>query len=188
MWPKDDSLSPEQQAMIALWEKHLGCEFQSKNAGETLATMVERPYVNHIPVLTGGMGKRQLARFYGRYFIPQMPPDVEMVPISRTVSRDTVVDEFVFRFTHSLQMDWMLPGVPPTGRKVAVVTVVIAHFEQGRLAREHIHWDQASVLVQLGLLSSTRLPVAGAEAAGKALDASLPSNALIKRNVTDEEL
>jgi carboxymethylenebutenolidase len=188
MWPVDDSLSPEQQAMVALWEKHVEYEFQAKDSLETLATMVERPYVNHVPVMTGGSGKRQLGRFYSRYFIPMMPPDVAMVPISRTVGRDSIVDEFVFKFTHSVQMEWLLPGVPPTGRSVEVVTLVVAHFEQGKLAREHIHWDQATVLVQIGLLDPTGLPVAGVETARKALDPALPSNLLIKRALQDDEL
>jgi carboxymethylenebutenolidase len=188
MWPRDESLSPEQQAMVTLWEGHLSGEFQAKDVDETLATMVEKPYVNHIPVLTGGRGKPQLARFYGRYFIPTMPPDVEIVPISRTVGHNTIVDEFVFKFTHAVQMDWLLPGVAPTGKPVEVVMVVVAQFEAGKLSSEHIHWDQATVLVQIGLLDPAGLPVAGVETARKARDPSLPSNLLIKRATPDSEL
>ena len=110
-----------------------------------------------------------------------MPPDTEMTPISRTVGDGQLVDELVFRFTHSIEMDWMLPGIPPTGKKVAVPLVAVIKFRDGKLAHEHIYWDQASVLVQLGLLDADTLPVAGAESAAKALNPSRPSNALIGR-------
>jgi carboxymethylenebutenolidase len=184
-----EKLTPEQRAMVDLWEDHLKAEFQDKDARASCDTMVDRPYVNHVPVLTGGVGRRQLEHFYGRYFIPGMPPDVELVPISRTVGQDRIVDEFVFRCTHTVQMDWLLPGVPPTGRPLELVTVVIVSFAGGKIHHEHIHWDQASALVQLGLLDATRLPVAGAEAARKALDpAAVPSNLLMKRAIRDDLL
>jgi carboxymethylenebutenolidase len=87
----------------------------------------------------------------------------------------------VFEFTHTIKMDWMLPGVAPTGKHVKVPLVVIVHFRDGKLAHEHIYWDQASVLVQLGLLDGSKLPVAGAESADKVLDPSLPANHLMER-------
>ncbi|HEY5953967.1 MAG TPA: ester cyclase, partial [Terrimicrobiaceae bacterium] len=114
-------------------------------------------------------------------FISQMPPDVEIVPISRTIGSDQLVDEMVFKFTHTVRMDWMLPGVAPTGRPVAVPLVAIIRFREDKVAHEHIYWDQASVLVQIGLLKAHGLPVAGVESARKALDPSLPSNALIEQ-------
>jgi carboxymethylenebutenolidase len=147
--------------------------------------MVEDAYVNHVPVLTGGVGRDELREFYSKRFIPQMPPDTSMTPISRTVGADRVVDEMVFEFTHTIEMDWMLPGVAPTGKHVRVPLIVVVHFRDGRLAHEHIYWDQASVLAQLGLLDTTRLPVAGVESAEKVLDSSLPANRLIER--ADEE-
>jgi carboxymethylenebutenolidase len=190
MFPLDlEKLTPEQRAMVGLWEEHLKAEFQDKDAGASCDTMVARPYVNHVPVLTGGVGSPQLEHFYGKYFIPGMPPDVEMVPISRTVGYDRIVDEFVFRCTHTVAMPWLLPGVPPTGRRLELVMVVLVSFAGGKIHHEHIHWDQASALVQLGLLDPARLPVAGAEAARKMLDpASVPSNLLMKRTVADELL
>ncbi len=179
-------LTPDQLAMVDLWEKHLAAEFQDKNAAASCDTMVARPYVNHVPVLTGGVGRTQLEHFYGTYFIPSMPPDVELLPISRTVGYDRIVDEFVFRCTHTKQMDWLLPGVPPTGRRIELVTIVVVAFEGGKIHHEHIHWDQASALVQLGLLDPKNLPVAGVETARKALDpTSLPSNLLMKRKIND---
>ncbi|MGH7879629.1 MAG: ester cyclase, partial [Candidatus Binataceae bacterium] len=135
----------------------------------------------HIPVLTGGVGVDALREFYSRRFIPRMPPDTTITPVSRTVGDDRVVDEMIFAFTHTLEMDWMLPGVAPTNRHVEVPLVVIIQFRDGKLAHEHIYWDQASVLVQIGLLDPSRLPVAGVESARKALDPSLPSNRLIDR-------
>jgi carboxymethylenebutenolidase len=143
--------------------------------------MVEDAYVNHVPVMTGGMGHAELRQFYAMHFIPKMPPDIEMTPLSRTIGTDQLVDEMVVRFTHTVEMDWMLPGIAPTGKRVEVALVVIVHFRDGKLAHEHIYWDQASVLAQLGLIDAATLPVCGADTAWKALDPSLPANALIRR-------
>ena len=175
------SLTAPQEFLRDLWEKHVQCEFATHDTEDTLATMVEDAYVNHIPVLTGGVGRDQLREFYSKRFIPQMPPDTEMTPISRTIGNDQLVDEMVFKFTHTIRMDWMLPGIAPTGKWVEVPLVAIVRFREGKLAHEHIYWDQASVLVQLGLLDPATLPVAGIESARKAVDPSLPSNALIRR-------
>src|SRR6266704_1138182 len=174
-------LTPAQEALRKLWEEHVQYEFSTRNTEDTLATMVEDAYVNHIPVLTGGIGQDQLREFYSQRFIPQMPPDTRMTPVSRTIGVDRVVDEMVFEFTHTIKMDWMLPGLAPTGKHVKVPLVVIVHFRDGKLAHEHIYWDQASVLAQLGLIDATNLPVAGVETAEKVLDPSLPSNELMER-------
>jgi carboxymethylenebutenolidase len=171
----------EQQALNDLWEEHLRHEFATQNTQATLDTMVPDAYVNHIPVLTGGVGHEQLREFYSKHFIPKMPPDTEIVPVSRTVGVERLVDEMIFRFTHTIEMDWMLPGIAPTGRRVECPLVVIVHFRDGKLANEHIYWDQASVLVQLGLLDAAKLPVAGVESARKLADPRLPSNRLIER-------
>lgn len=168
-------------SLSELWEEHVRHEFATRNTEDTLATMVEDAYVNHIPVLTGGVGHDELREFYSKRFIPQMPPDTEMIPISRTIGNDQLVDEMVFKFTHTIRMDWMLPGVAPTGKQVEVPLVAIVQFRDGKLAHEHIYWDQASVLVQLGLLDPNNLPVTGVETARKALDPKLPSNALMRR-------
>ena len=174
-------LTAAQESLNKLWEEHVRHEFATHNTEDTLATMVEDAYVNHIPVLTGGVGRDELREFYSKRFIPQMPPDTEMIPISRTIGNNQLVDEMVFKFTHSIRMDWMLPGVPPTGKRVEVPLVAIVQFRNGKLAHDHIYWDQASVLVQLGLLDAANLPVAGVETARKALDPRLPSNALMRR-------
>ena len=165
--------------LVALWEEHLLHEFATKDTGATLETMVPHAYVNHIPVMTGGVGRDALGRFYANRFIPKMPPDAQLDPISRTVGESRLIDEFVFKFTHTVRMDWMLPGVEPTGKQVRVPFIVVVQFEGDKLAHEHIYWDQATVLVQIGLLDPAGLPVTGAAQADKALDASLPSNDLI---------
>jgi carboxymethylenebutenolidase len=176
------TLTPAQQGLQDLWEEHLQYEFVTHNTEDSLATMVEDAYVNDIPVMTGGVGKPALREFYAKYFIPQMPPDTELTPISRTIGTDRLVDEMVFKFTHTNRMDWMLPGIAPTGKRVEVAMVAIVQFRGDKLAHEHIYWDQASVLVQVGLLDPSTLPVVGVDSARKALDPKLPSNALIDRD------
>src|SRR6058998_1286941 len=174
-------MTQNQKALHELWEEHIRHEFATHDTEETLATMVDDAYVNHIPTLTGGAGKAQLREFYSKRFIPQMPPDTEMTPVSRTIGTDQLVDEMVFKFTHTIRMDWMLPGLPPTGKRVEVPLIAIVRFRDGKLAHEHIYWDQASVLVQIGLLDPAKLPVAGVESAKKVLDPSLPANSLMRR-------
>ena len=170
-----------QERLSQLWEDHVRYEFSTRNTDDTLATMVEDAYVNHIPVLTGGVGQDELREFYSKRFIPQMPPDTEMIPVSRTIGEDQLVDEMIFKFTHTIAMDWMLPGVAPTGKRVEIPLVAIVQFKGDKLAHEHIYWDQASVLVQIGLLDPAQLPVAGVETAHKVLDPGLPANKLMKR-------
>ena len=75
----------------------------------------------------------------------------------------------------------MLPGIAPTNRRVEVALVAIVRFKDGKLAHEHIYWDQASVLVQIGLLDPVNLPVVGIDSAKKVLDPSLPANELMPR-------
>jgi carboxymethylenebutenolidase len=167
--------------LSALWDKHTMYEFGTRDVAATMRTMVASPYVNHIPTMTGGVGAADLARFYERHFIPKCPKDTRLVPISRTIGADRLVDEMKFCFTHDIEMDWMLPGVKPTGKYVEVPLVAIVNFRGDKLYHEHIYWDQASVLVQIGLLDAGTLPVAGIETAKKLIDETLPSNTLMKR-------
>jgi carboxymethylenebutenolidase len=153
----------------ALWQEHTDHEFVTRDTEATLDTMVEDAYVNHIPVLTGGRGKDALRAFYSKDFIPRMPPDTTLIPVSRTVGENQLVDEMIFSFTHTVEMPWMLPGVPPTGRPVKIPLVAIVKFRDGKLAHEHIYWDQASVLKQIGLLTDPALPVFGVETAEKVI-------------------
>src|SRR6266849_3644553 len=167
--------------LVDLWRKHLEFEFATRDTAATIATMTDDAYVNHIPVMTGGFGKDALREFYAKHFIHQMPPDTTITPLSLTIGDDQIVDEMIFEFTHTITMDWMLPGIVPTGKHVKVPLVAIVSFRDGKVAHEHIYWDQASVLVQIGLLDPERLPVTGADSARKALDPSRPANALIRR-------
>ena len=82
------NLTSAQETLDHLWEDHVRHEFSTRNTEDTLATMVEDAYVNHIPVLTGGVGKNELREFYSKRFIPQMPPDTEMTAIRSTRRRD----------------------------------------------------------------------------------------------------
>src|ERR1700729_379769 len=160
--------------LIDLWEEHTAHEFSTRDTEATLDTMVSDAYVNHIPVMTGGYGKEELRRFYSTDFIPKMPPDTTLTPVSRTVGQDQLVDEMIFSFTHTQEMPWMLPGVPPTHRHVEIPLVVVVGFREGKLAHERIYWDQASVLKQIGLLTDPLLPVFGAETAHRLLNPATP--------------
>jgi carboxymethylenebutenolidase len=144
-----------------------------------MATMVAEPYVNHIPTMTGGVGAKELSRFYQHHFVHGNPKDMALTPLSRTVGASQIVDEFIMSFTHDCEIDWMLPGVAPTGRYVEIPMLGVVKFRGPKLYHEHIYWDQASVLVQIGLLDPTGLPVAGVVTARKLLDESLPSNTLM---------
>lgn len=163
----------------ALWEAHLDYEFTTRDADLTMGTMVAQPYVNHIPTMTGGVGYTDLHRFYRDYFIGSNPDDTAQLTISRTAGVRQVVDEVIFSFTHDRRMEWLLPGVEPTGKKVRFGLVGVVRFRGNKLCHEHIYWDQATVLAQIGLLDTSRLPVLGAEAADKIVDNSIPSNRLI---------
>jgi carboxymethylenebutenolidase len=176
-----EGIASAQKSLSDRWDEHVKYEFATRDTEDTIETMVADAYVNHVPVLTGGVGHDQLREFYSQRFIPQMPSDTSMTPVSRTIGVDRVVDEMVFEFTHTIKMDWMLPGVAPTGKHVKIPLVVIVHFRDGKLAHEHIYWDQASVLAQLGLIETENLPVAGVETAEKVLDPSLPANKLMER-------
>jgi carboxymethylenebutenolidase len=163
----------------ALWEDHIRFEFDTRDVKATMATMVAEPYVNHIPVLTGGVGYAQLSRFYRHHFVHNNPKDMALTPISRTVGVTQVVDEFIMSFTHDEEIDWLIPGIKPTGKYVEIPMLGVIKFRGPKLCHEHIYWDQASVLVQLGLLNPEGLPIAGAITAHKLLDESIASNQLM---------
>ena len=175
------ALTAEAQQLTDVWNAHVCAEFSAHSAEEALATMVAHPRVTQVPVLIGGDGQAELSEFYATYFLPQIPPDMELVPVSRTIGQGRLVEELVARFTHTISMAWMLPGIPPTGKRVEVALVVVVQFDGDRLAHEHLYWDQASVLVQLGLLEPGGLPVVGAEGARSVLDRHIRLNALLHR-------
>ena len=167
--------SDKQQQMAALFEQHVGAELEG-DLDTTMATMSDDPHVNHVPTMAGGVGLEGVRAFYRDHLIGKFfPTDMEMTSVSRTIGEDQVVDELFVRFTHTMEMDWLLPGVPPTGKVVEMAVAAIVGFQDGRISHEHIYWDQASVLVQVGLLDPAGLPVTGAESARKVLDPKLPA-------------
>lgn len=163
-----------------VFDDHVAAEFVDMDLEATMATMTDDPYVNHVPVMTGGVGFEGVSRFYGDHFIGKWPADIGITPVSRTIGEEQVVDELVLSFTHDIEMPQLLPGVAPTGKRVQLAFCVVVGFEDGKVAHEHIYWDQASLLVQVGLLDRGGLPVTGAEQAENVLDARAhPLNALI---------
>jgi carboxymethylenebutenolidase len=174
-------LSPRQQAMCDRWDAHTRAEFTEHSLEHTMATMTDRPWVNHVPVITGGVGLEAVRHFYGTYFIPCQPPDTQIVHVARTVDETRVVDELIHKFTHTIAMPWLLPGVPPTGRPVELAVIVVVEFEGDRVAGERIYWDHASLLAQVVLIDAGKLPVWGVEVAHKVLDVTRPANQLIER-------
>ena len=166
--------------LSSVWDQHLASEFAAKSADQALATMAAEPHVNHVPLMIGGRGRDELHEFYANHFLNQIPADMETVPVSRTIGQGRVVDEMIMRFTHTIRMDWLLPGIAPTGKRVELPFVVVVQFEGDKVAHEHVYWDQASVLVQVGLLDRT-LPVLGGETAAQVLDPARPMNELIRR-------
>jgi carboxymethylenebutenolidase len=171
----------DRRDIAAVFDDHVAAEFVDMDLDATMATMTADPYVNHVPVMTGGVGFEGVRQFYGAHFIGKWPRDIEITPVSRTVGEDQVVDELVLSFTHDIEMDQLLPGVAPTGKHVQLAFCVVVGFEDGKVAHEHIYWDQASLLAQLGLLDPAVLPVTGAEQAANVLDPRAhPLNELIR--------
>jgi len=170
--------------LSAIFDEHVAHEFVVKDVAATMATMAAEPFVNHVPTMMGGVGAAEVADFYHRFFIGRWPADTEIVPVSRTVGADSVVDEMIMSFTHDIPMPTFLPGVPPTGRAVMLPVVVVMGFEvdpeKAKVAYERIYWDQASLLVQVGLLDDRQLPVTGVAQARKVLDKDLPANTLLQ--------
>ncbi len=168
------TLSAEQQAMVALFQRHVEAELAG-DLDTTMATMTDDPHLNHVPTVAGGVGREGVRAFYRDHLVGKFfPPDVQMTNVSRTVGHDQVVEELVISFTHTTPMDWLLPGVAPTGKHVEMAVAVIVGFKGGRISHEHIYWDQAGVLVQVGLLDPAGLPVSGAESARKVVNPKLP--------------
>ena len=172
----------EQQADIAdVFDAHVAAEFVDLDLDAAMATMADDPYVYHVPVMTGGDGTDEVRAFYGSHFIGKWPPDTKIDQVARTVGTDRVVDELVISFTHTIEMDAIIPRVPPTGKPVRIAFCVVVGFEDGKVKHEHIYWDHASVLVQLGLLDPNLLPATGGEQTENLLRRrAQPLNALIR--------
>ena len=162
--------------LVALFEEHVRHEFETRDVDATMATMIDEPYVNHVPTLAGGVGHDMLKRFYKYHFVHQNSRERSSTPVSETIGPDRIVLETVVRFRHNRVLDRYFPGIAPTGRMVEIPTLLLVKFRGDRVCHEHIYWDQASALKQIGALDADGLPVAGAEAAAKVLDETRPSN------------
>jgi len=146
------NLTPYQQKMLATWQQHTYAEFVLKDADAALATMTEHPYVFIVPSRIGRVGRAAVHEFYANNFLPNIPPDLEITSLSQTFGDDRIVEEMVMRFTHTVDMDWMLSGLPATGRRAEFALVGVIRFQAGKVAHEHLYWDQATVLSQLGVV------------------------------------
>lgn len=167
MW----GMTVEKHDLSSIFDEHVAGEFVVRDVAATMSTMAAEPFVNHVPTMMSAVGARDVAEFYENYFIGHWPEDTEIIPVDRTIGADKVVNEMISSFTHDVQMDAFLPGVPPTGKAVRLPVV----------AFERVYWDQGSALVQVGLLDGSKLPVTGAVQAEKVLDKNLPANELLKR-------
>ncbi|OAA79814.1 LEA domain protein [Akanthomyces lecanii RCEF 1005] len=185
-----------------IWEEHTYYEFADRSVEHTMSTMVQEPYVNHVPTLTGGVGRLKLTDFYRHNFIFNNSADTSLELVSRTIGIDRVIDEFIFKFTHDREIDWLLPGVPPTHRKAEIPFVAVVNIRGDRLYHEHIAWDQGTTLRQLGLMPDYlpfpypvaeapegaaveyRVPVLGRETADKLRNRkTVPSNEMFVYSV-----
>src|SRR5262245_17117568 len=170
---------PEEPCVVVV--AHVRAEFVVCSVDASMATMTDALYVTHVPVMTGGHGYDEVRQFYAAWFIGRWAADVQITPISRTVGQGRVIDELIVSFTHDMEMPALLPGIAPTGCKVTLPHVVVMGIVNGKVAHEHIYWDQASLLVQVGLLDPAKLPVVGSEQAAKLRNPSLASNEVIHR-------
>jgi carboxymethylenebutenolidase len=177
--------SESEQALIEVWEAHTAAEFEQKDADAAVATMTDHPVLIHVPVGTGATGKSAVRKFYAEVFIPQTPPDIQLQALTCSVGQNRLIEEFILRFTHTVRMDWFAPSVEPTGRSLAVPHVAVISFEDGKISSEHIYWDQATVLAQMGLLNDD-LPLLGAAQCDRLLNVDAPVNQLIRRLAPDK--
>jgi carboxymethylenebutenolidase len=150
-----------------VFDKHIKSEFEDKDVGSTMKTMVKEPYVHHVPVMTGGVGYNNVYNFYKNDFVGKMPDDFKVTRISRTVGKNQVVDELIASFTHDIEIKSMIPGIQPTGKYVELPHVVVMKFRGNKIVHEHIYWDQASLLTQIGILNPKSLPISGIEQSQK---------------------
>ena len=161
-----------QEKLGDIFDKHIEFEFDKEDVDATMTTMTEDPYVHHIPTLAGGVGYNGVYNFYTNHFVGKMPKDWKITDVSRTIGKDQVVDELIISFTHDREIEYLLPGIAPTGKYVEIPHVVIMKFKNNKISHEHIYWDQASVMVQIGLLNPEGLPVTGVQQTNKLAELS----------------
>ena len=163
--------------LASVFDKHINCEFEKIDVDSTMQTMVKEPYVHHVPILTGGIGYEKVYTFYSDSFVGKMPSDTKFVQISRTIGKDQVVDELILSFTHDIEIPAMVPEIPPTGRYVELPLIVVMKFKGNKIAHEHIYWDQASLLYQIGIIGNKELPIIGIEQSKKLQELSTQKKA-----------
>jgi carboxymethylenebutenolidase len=159
------SLTTNQQQLLDVWQQHTYSEFVLRDAASALTTMSENPYVLMVPIAVGGQGREGVFNFYATKFLAQLPTDFMPISVSQTIASDTIVEEAVYAFTHDQLLEWMIPGVPATGKRIEMAVVGIIKFENGKIAHEHLYWDHASILAQIGVIDPAQVPVQGAESA-----------------------
>jgi carboxymethylenebutenolidase len=128
--------------------------------------MTENPYVFLIASGAARVGRAVVHEFYANHFLPKIPPDLEITSLSQSFGNDRIAEEMVIRFTHAIEMDWLLPGLRPTGQIAEFVLAAIIQFQDGKVAHEHLYWDQATVLSQMGVLNHP-MAATGVASAGK---------------------
>ncbi|AZS75877.1 hypothetical protein DDE74_37825 [Streptomyces lydicus] len=156
------STSDRERERERVWELHTSSEFRTLDLDTTMATMSDAPEVLHVPTAMGARGRASVRHFYRRWFVGHNAPDFALAPLTRTTGGSRIVDEMLVSFTHDVEVPWILPGVPPTGRPVEIPVIAVVSFDGPLISAEHIYWDQAAVLGQTGLLSAetmARLPV-----------------------------
>ncbi len=167
--------------LATVFDKHINCEFEEKDVKATMQTMVKEPYVHHVPILSGGIGYDGVYAFYSNSFVGKMPSDTKFVRISRTIGNNQVVDELILSFTHDIEIPAMVPEISPTGRYVELPLVVVMRFKGNKIEHEHIYWDQASLLLQIGLLDNKKIPIIGIEQSKKLKELALSTQKTTKK-------
>jgi carboxymethylenebutenolidase len=147
-----DGMTPDQRTILEAWQRHTHAEFVLRDADAALTTMTEHPYVLMVATGTACIGRAAVHEYYANQFLSAIPPDLEIESLSQTIGSDRLVEEMVVRFTHTIEMGWLLPGLCPTGRRAEFIIAAVIGFEHGKVAREHIYWDQATLLSQVGVL------------------------------------
>jgi carboxymethylenebutenolidase len=145
-------LTSDQQTLLAAWQRHTHAEFVLRDADAALTTMTENPYLLMIATGTACIGRAAVREYYANHFLPAIPPDLELESLSQTIGSDRLAEEMVVRFTHTIEMDWLLPTLRPTGRRAEFIIAAVIGFENRKVAHEHIYWDQATLLSQMGVL------------------------------------
>jgi carboxymethylenebutenolidase len=169
-------------AIEGVWERHTKAEFVDTDVEATMETMTGDPSVLHVATSIGARGRESVRAFYRDYFIGHQASNMTLLPLSRTVTLECLVDEMTISFTHDAVIPWILPGLEPTGRRVTVPIVTVIGMRDGLVHSEHIYWDQATVLAQIGLIDARGLPVV-VEGQAEALGADAPEstrNALLR--------